>query len=384
MNDLCPHFGSCGGCTFQDVPYEQQVAAKDAQVRESVLPFSPAEVRPILPSPDVWFYRNKMEFAFGGLKDAPPLLGLRQKGKFDRVVDLTECRILSPDAGRLLTAVRRWAEAEKLPTYHLKSHKGFLRYLVVREGKNTGERMVHLVTAVGEAPAESFLSALDAAGVRADTVVWSVNAGLSDLARGEAKAVWRGTGTITETLEGKPYVITPTGFFQTNTRAAETLYGVVRDFAGEGEAMVDLYCGAGTIGLFCASRFRRVVGVELNASSIESARENAQRQGATAEFIEADAAVAVREPSFREVWDHPGTVAVLDPPRPGLAPAVRQLLLEKPPARWVYVSCNPKALAVDLSILNPVFSVDAVQAVDLFPHTPHVETAVRLRRRPGI
>lgn len=367
------------------MPYDNQLAAKEAAVREVVAPFSPGEFRPILPSPDVWFYRNKMEFAFGGLKDGPVLLGLRQKGRFDRIVDLSECRILSPDARRLLAAVRGWAESEKIPTYHLKSHKGFLRYLVVREGKNTGERMVHLMTAAGEASKESFLAALDGSGVRVDTAVWSVNPELSDVARGVLKAVWRGPGTITETLEGKPYVVTLDGFFQTNTRAAERLYGVIREWAGAGETLLDLYCGAGTIGLFCAANFRRVVGVETHPASVESARENARRQGnERVEFHAMDVSSAVKEPWFAALWDDPGTTAVLDPPRPGLTPDLRRQLIERPPARWIYVSCNPKALAVDLAVLSDVFAVQSVQPVDLFPHTPHVETAVLLRRRGGV
>jgi 23S rRNA (uracil1939-C5)-methyltransferase len=380
---LCPHFGDCGGCASQDVPYAAQLAAKDALVRETLAPFSPGELRPILPSPDVFHYRNKMEFAFGGLKDEPPLLGLRRKGRFDRVVDLAECRLLSPEAGPLLAAVRRWATAEKLPTYHLKSHKGFLRYLVVREGKNTGRRMVHLVTAAGEAPKASFLQALDDSGVRVDTAVWSVNAGLSDLARGESSAVWRGDGTITEALEGKPYVITPEGFFQTNTRGAERLYGVVRDFVGSRvDALVDFYCGAGSIGLFCADRAGRVLGVELHAPSVQSARANAKLQGVShAEFVAADAAAFARDPGLLALWGHPGTLAVMDPPRPGLAPEVRRLLVERPVSRWVYVSCNPKALSGDLAHLCSVYSVEAAQPVDLFPHTPHVETAVLLRKK---
>lgn len=382
MTELCPHFGACGGCASQDVPYDRQLELKGDLVRETVAPFSPGEVRPCLPSPDLWFYRNKMEFAFGGLKDGPVLLGLRQKGRFDRIVDLEECRLLSPDAGRLLAAVRRWAVEENLPTYHLKSHKGFLRYLAVREGKNTGERMIHLVTASGEAPKESFLNALDAAGIRADTVVWGVNPGLSDVAHGTSQQIWRGEGAITETLEGKPFIVTPSGFFQTNTRATETLYGVVRDFMGEAKTLLDLYCGAGAIGLFCADRVRRLIGVELHGPSVECARENARRQGAAhADFIPSDAAVIVRDPRFRETWSCLDTVMVLDPPRPGLAPDVRRLLLESPPARWVYVSCNPKTLAADLAVLAPAFRVDAVQPVDLFPHTPHVETVLSLSRR---
>jgi 23S rRNA (uracil1939-C5)-methyltransferase len=323
-----------------------------------------------------------MEFAFGGLKDGPVLLGLRQKGRFDRVVDLSECRILSEDAGRLLAAVRRWAVAEKLPTYHLKSHRGFLRYLAVREGKNTGQRMVHLVTASGEAPGESFLAALDQEGLRVDTAVWSVNPDLSDVAHGVPKAVWRGPGTITEALEGKPYIVTPTGFFQTNTRAAEKLYGVVRDFIGRPDALIDFYCGAGAIGLFCADRAGKVLGVEVHGPSVESARANARAQAADrSEFVRADAAAFARDPSLLGLWESPGTVAVMDPPRPGLAPEVRRLLTEKPLSSWVYVSCNPKALAGDLAVLSGTYSVECVQPVDLFPHTPHVEAAVHLRRK---
>jgi 23S rRNA (uracil1939-C5)-methyltransferase len=382
LADLCSHFGLCGGCASQDVPYPEQLSAKDGVVRQAVEAFSPGEIRPIIPSPDVWFYRNKMEFAFGGLKDGPVLLGLRQKGKFDRVVSLEECRILSPEAGKLMSAVRRWAEAEKLPTYHLRSHKGFLRYLAVREGKSTGERMLHLITASGEAPAESFLKAVDDAGVRADTVVWSVNPDLSDLAYGAVKALWRGNGTITETLEGKPFVITPTGFFQTNTRATEKLYGVVASFLGEADTLLDFYCGAGTIGLFCAGRAKRVWGVEVHGPSVESARENARRQGVSnAEFVQADAAAVTRDTRLLEVWSRPGTVAVMDPPRPGLSPDVRQLLLHKPLERWVYVSCNPKALTADLAMLSSGYKVDVVQPVDLFPHTPHLETVLLLSRR---
>jgi 23S rRNA (uracil-5-)-methyltransferase RumA len=324
-----------------------------------------------------------MEFAFGGLKDGPVLLGLRRKGRFDMIEDLAECRILSPEAGPLLAAVRAWAVREKLPTYHLKSHKGFLRYLAVREGKNTGQRMVHLVTASGDAPRDSFLQALDDAGVRADAVTWSVNPDLSDQAFGIVKAHWRGEGEITETLEGKPYVITPTGFFQTNTRATEKLYGLVRDFAGRADALVDLYCGAGSIGLFCADRAERLVGVEVHGPSVENARRNAARQGvAHAVFLQADAADAMKEPAFLEAWRSPGAVAVLDPPRPGLAPPLRRFLLDNPPARWVYVSCNPKALSGDLASLSEGFAVEAAGAVDMFPHTPHVETVVSLRRKP--
>lgn len=326
-----------------------------------------------------------MEFAFGGLKDGPVLLGLRQRGKFDRVVDLSECFLLSPDAGRLLSAVRGWATAAGLPTYHLKSHKGFLRYLVVREGKNTGQRMVCLVTAEGELPGAGLLAALDAAGVPVDTVIWTVNAGLSDTAQGVPREILRGTGTIDEVLRGKRFQISPSTFFQTNTRGADVLLDVIGEFLGHGaEILFDLYCGSGSIGLALMDRARRLIGVELNPAAVEDARANARRQGADgAEFHALDAAAFARSSDFQNLWTSPGAVAVVDPPRPGLQTDVRRLLVEKPVARWVYVSCNPEALVRDLTALSLVYHPVVVQPVDLFPHTPHVETVVLLERRPG-
>lgn len=389
---LCRHFGTCGGCAAQDRPYAEQLAAKEAWVRRVLEPFTPRDFRPILPSPDVFYYRNKMEFAFGPAKRAGALgghgpedlvLGLREKGRFDRVVDLRDCLLMSPETPRLLEAVRAWARREGLAAYDLKSHRGFLRYLALREGKNTGQRLVHLVTAAGNLPKESFLRVLDESGVPVDSVVWSVNQALSDVARGDSTEVLRGNGTLTETLGGRPFRISPMAFFQTNSRGAEVLYGIITELLGPSpETLFDFYCGSGTIGLFCASRTKRLVGVESHAPSVEDARFNAAVQGAAhAEFHAMDAAEFVRTPGLLDLWSRPGSAAVMDPPRPGLQPAVRHLLIERPVERWVYVSCNPEALARDLPALRDVYDIPAVQPVDMFPHTPHVETVLLLERR---
>lgn len=381
---LCPHFGVCGGCATQDQPYAQQLAAKEAMVRRILQPFPVSTFLPIVPSPDEYFYRNKMEFAFGGLKDAPPLLGLRQKGKFDRIVDLGECRLQSVDVGPLLSAVRAWAVKENLPTYHLKSHRGFLRYLVVREGKKTGRRMVVLVTAEGDIPKESFLEALTSSGARVDTAVWSVNAGLSDVAWGEERAVLKGPGFIEEKLGTLTFKISPRTFFQTNTRGAERLYQLIKEgLPAESKTLFDVYCGSGSIGLFCSDRVGALIGVELNPQAVSDARANALSFGVPhAEYHCADASVFAKSRTLLESWNAPGAVAVMDPPRPGLSAEVRKLLLEHPIAQWIYVSCNPEALARDLSALTPTYRVHSVQPVDLFPHTPHVETVVVLQRTP--
>jgi 23S rRNA (uracil1939-C5)-methyltransferase len=378
--NLCPHFGVCGGCATQDQPYAQQLAGKEELVRGILQPFCPETSLPILPSPDEVFYRNKMEFAFGGLKDQPPLLGLRQKGKFDRIVDLTECRLLSPETGRLLAAVRAWAVRENVPTYHLRSHRGFLRYLVVREGKNTGQRMVCLVTAEGALPNESFVAALQDSGVRVDTAVWSVNAGLSDVAWGEERAVLFGSGHIEDKLGDFSFQISPRTFFQTNTRGAERLYQIIKDGLPDScRVLFDVYCGSGSIGLFCADRVKKLVGIEVNESAVSDARANALSFGINhAGFHVLDASVFAKSPEFLEAWKSPGAVAVMDPPRPGLSADVQKLLLGHPIESWVYVSCNPEALARDLAVLCPTYRVQSVQPVDLFPHTPHVETVVHL------
>jgi len=422
---VCAHFGLCGGCAAQDKPYAAQLAAKEALVRSVVAPFHPSEFFPIKPSPDVFYYRNKMEFAFaiagpssrwdaagpessasGPGKNGSLVLGLREKGQFNRVVNLTDCRLQSPDTPRLLETVRRWAAAEGLRPYDLKRHDGFLRYLVVREGKNTGQRLLHLVTTGGELPAASLLAALDEAGLRSDTVVWSVHQGVADVARGETSRVLKGAGFIQDTLGGLSFQISPTTFFQTNTRGAEVLYQVIKDMlsglflpgpreggpqdrkgGSEIETLFDFYCGAGSIGLFCAEVAKKIIGVEVHAPSVEDAKANAARFGiAHAEFHALDAAGFIARPNLLDQWKRPGSVAVMDPPRPGLQPPVRRLLLQHPVDRWIYVSCNPKALAVDLPLLADVYSIEAVQPVDMFPHTPHVETVVRLvkKQRPRV
>lgn len=325
-----------------------------------------------------------MEFAFGPAPEGGVALGLRQKNKFDGLVDLKECRLISPDAGVLLQAVRQWAATEKIAPYNLRNHSGFLRYLVVREGKNTGQRMVNVVTAAGGLPKESLVQALEKSGVSISTVLWTVQDGLSDVTYGGESTVLKGSGFIDEKLGSLTFRISPNGFFQTNSRGAEGLYRVIKDFVGPRvEALVDFYCGAGTIGLFCADGAGRVLGVEKHAPSVEDARWNASRQEAThAEFHAADAAAFAANPACLSVWNEPGTVAIMDPPRPGLPPPVKRLLREHPVERWIYVSCNPKALAVDLPLLAEMYQVDTVQPVDMFPHTPHVETVLLLARKP--
>jgi 23S rRNA (uracil1939-C5)-methyltransferase len=392
---VCAHFGVCGGCAVQTdekgikapPPYADQLQSKEAQVRRLLEPFDIVEWRPILASPELWNYRNKMEFAFGLLTwtGRELVIGLRQSGRFDSVVDVETCQLMSEEAMELLVRVRHWAKAAGLSGYDRGRHNGDLRYLVVREGKNTDQRMGILI---GSAESrDRIIPALD--GLRSEiepllSTFWSgFTEGRSDVARAEKMQLGWGPGWIQETLNGVTYRISPYSFFQTNTRGTEALYRLLGEWAREdgGGALMDLYCGSGGIALSLASAYDRVVGVDINVSAIEDARYNADlNQIKNTEFVASDTENFLKIlPAAKLAIQL--SAAVIDPPRPGLQPKALQAVLEINPRRLAYVSCNPEALARDLKNLIPFYRIKSVQPVDLFPHTPHVETLVALEHR---
>jgi 23S rRNA (uracil1939-C5)-methyltransferase len=392
---LCAHFGVCGGCTCAPKapdqaaappPYPEQLAQKEARVRQLLAPFDISEWRPIVPSPDLWYYRNKMEYAFGlrTWTERELVIGLRQAGKFDRVVDLQSCLLMSPESLQLVAHVRDWAKAAGLSGYDRGRHNGDLRYLVVREGKNTGERMALLIASTGAR--ERITAALPEATSRLQPLLTTFWVGYtecrSDVARAEKMELQWGPGVIHETLNGVRYRISPYSFFQTNTHGTERLYQLLADWGREtGGALMDLYCGSGGIALSLANSFDRVVGVDINAEAIEDARHNATLNGCEkAEFVASDTEGFLKILPATKLAVQLGA-AVIDPPRPGLQPKAMQTLLDLNPQRLAYVSCNPEALARDLAMLVPFYQIRSVQPVDLFPHTPHVETLVALEHR---
>lgn len=375
----CLHFGECGGCSLQHLSYEQQLRDKAAKVAS----FIGREPDAVNGSPDVWHYRNKMEFSFGDVyppvEGGPTLkLGLKPKGRWWRILDLQECWLPSPETPALLRAVRRWAEENKVPPYNSKKRVGLLRHLVLREAKNTGERMVLLVTENGELPEDSFVQAVLSA-YPATTILRGVNTKVSDTAVSDTLRVLHGPGFVTETLEVRGralrFRISPQSFFQTNTRAAERLYSRVAEWV-EGETVLDLYCGGGGIALSLAPFAGKVVGAEQNPAAVEDAKANAALNGLdNASFYSGD--VAVLLPSLLAL--RPDAV-VVDPPRAGLVAKVAQALAESGPGSLIYVSCNPESLGRDLKLLTPAYRLERAEVFDLFPHTDHVETLARLRR----
>ena len=380
----CTHYPACGGCRFQDLAYEAQIAAKEGQVREALrriggLPEPPLE--PILPAVEVFHYRNKLEYSFTQTPSGTAL-GFHKAGRWDEVLDIERCWLTTELGNAVRLAVRDWARSEQLPAYDQAEHTGYLRHLVVREGRNTGQALVQLVTAPGslKAARESFVETLRRfPEVR--SIHWSVNDRPAEVTNLPTKLLW-GEEAIEEELNGLRFRVRPNAFLQTNTAMAERLYGMAVECAeltGE-ETVYDLYCGIGTIGLTMAREALTVWGVEVSEESVACALENAQLNGiANTAFFAGEVA-----DSLEELADRAGKpdVVVVDPPRAGLSgKALRRMArLEAP--RIVYVSCNPTTLAGNVKTLQDDWGylLESVRPVDMFPHTPHVEAVALLTR----
>ncbi|MFI5363565.1 MAG: 23S rRNA (uracil(1939)-C(5))-methyltransferase RlmD [Elusimicrobiota bacterium] len=382
----CRHFGTCGGCSLQDRAYDDQLAYKKEKVASALHGLPDLPPLSIVAAPDLWNYRNKMEFSFGDVY--PPVegqwlkLGMKPKGRWYHILDLQECFLPSPEAAPLLAAVRSWAEREKVAPYNSHRKEGQLRHLVLREAKNRAERMVVLVTTTGEIPKDSFVAAVKSV-YPATTIMVGRNAKVSDTAVSDSFEILTGSGYITESLDFEggsvDYRISPLSFFQTNTKGTEVLYGLLRSWTRELKAklMLDLYCGGGGIALSLAGAAGKVIGVESNTAAVADAKGNAQLNslgncefyGSTVEFI------------LPSLLDMKPEAAVVDPPRAGLHATAAKALVDMAPPILFYVSCNPEALARDLMALGARYSIDRLVCVDLFPHTEHVETVAWLTRK---
>ncbi len=378
----CDHYPACGGCRFQDLDYEAQIAAKEAQVRDSLiriggLPEPPLE--PILPATSVFRYRNKLEYSFSP-GPAGPVLGFHKAGRWDEVIDIAECWLTTELGNRIREAARAWARESGHPAYDQAEGTGFLRHLVYREGRNTGQVLIQLVTAPGKLDADGFVAALRRfPEVR--SIHHAVNDRPAEVTNLPTTLIW-GDEAIEEELLGLRFRVRPTAFLQTNTEMAERLYELAIEAAGlTGEETVwDLYCGIGTIGLAMASKALTVWGVDVSEESIACALENADLNGiANSAFFAGDVGQAVEE--LRDRSGDPGIV-VVDPPRAGLSnKAVRRLGRIGAP-RIVYVSCNPTTLAGNAKQLREDwgYELKRTRPVDMFPHTPHVESVSLLER----
>jgi 23S rRNA (uracil1939-C5)-methyltransferase len=387
----CKFFGVCGGCKWQNLNYESQIEFKRKNIIDSL------ERIGQIPNPDVnkaigstvqFYFRNKMEFSFSDKrwllpeekdnpeKDASFALGLHIPERFDKVLDIDECFLQSETSNKILNITRNFSKENKLDVYSTKTHQGYLRNLVIREGKHTGDLMVNLVT-YEERPElmEKFSNLLLSSVPGITTVVNSITRRKSQVAVGEYSKILSGPGYINEKIGKYTFQISPDSFFQTNTLGTEKLYSVVEKFLDgkKYSTILDLYCGAGTISIFISAYAEKVIGFEIVEDAIKDANVNAQINGiSNCEFISGDLKDQIGK-------DLPKPeVIILDPPRSGVHEKVLQEILNLSPEKIIYVSCNPQTQARDLIILREKYEIKEIQPVDMFPHTMHMENVIKL------
>lgn len=383
----CPYFGRCGGCRLQHVRYEAQLEFKQRQVAECLARLGgvgPAETLPLAPiigAPEIYGYRNKMEFTFAEA-EGEPIVGLHEAERYDVILDIERCLLQSDPMNAVLREVRAFVREHGWRVYRSEREEGLLRFLMLREGRATGEAMVNLVTASPDMEtARALADRLRARCPQVVSVVLNVNPKKAAVAVGVEEHPVAGNETIRERLGGLDFSISANSFFQTNTRQAERLFEVVAGYAGltGGEVVFDLYSGTGAISLLLARQARAVYGIELVPAAIEDAARNAAANGiANCTFLPGEVRHVLPDLLRRGVR---AEVVVADPPRAGFHPKALRAVLALGPGRVVYVSCNPATLARDVGELaRQGYRLEWVQPVDMFPQTPHIEAVARLTR----
>ena len=398
----CKYFGICGGCKWQHVEYATQLEYKQQHVAdalEHIGGFKGVNILPIVGSDDVFFYRNKLEFSFAdkpwwtekdmvdlkveaGLKNTFAA-GFHVPQRWDKVLNIDECFLQSELSTGILNAVREFALTNNIPAYSPDTESGYFRNLVIREGKNTGEVMVNLVTFEDSPEVMEKLSAgLQKQFPAITTIINNITKRKSQVAVGEYEKIYYGSGIIHDKLGNHIFQISANSFFQTNTKQAEKLYSIAKEFAElkPTDVVYDLYCGTGSIGISISDSVKQVIGIELIESSILNARTNAELNGiSNCEFISGDMKdLLTKDVAWRERYAKPD-VLIIDPPRSGMHPKAVEELGKMQIPSIVYVSCNPATLARDLQMLaKSGYTIEKVQPVDMFPHTYHIECVAKL------
>lgn len=398
---FCPHFGVCGGCKWQCLSYEAQLLAKQQQVMDALQRIGGVELpqcSPILGSQKTTLYRNKLEFGFsnkawltqeqiasGERFSLPGAVGFHTSGSFDKILPIDTCYLMDDINNRLRNGIRDYAYQHSLSFYDQREHKGLLRGMMVRLS-NTGELMLLIQFCISSederAQAMGLLDWIVASFPQVSSLLWVDNQKYNDTFGDLDVHCYHGTDHIYQTMEGLRFKVGPKSFYQTNTDQAYILYKVARDFASlSGQELVfDLYTGTGTIANFVAHEARQVIGIEYVPEAIEDARENSRINGIDNTLFYAGDMKDILNRNFIAKHGRPDVI-ITDPPRAGMHSDVIDVILFAAPKRVVYVSCNPATQARDLQMLDKDYQVTAVQPVDMFPHTQHVENVVLLERR---
>jgi 23S rRNA (uracil1939-C5)-methyltransferase len=396
---FCSHFGLCGGCKWQHLPYEKQLAFKQQQVTDSLtrigkVPMEEVEVLPIAASEHTRFYRNKLEFTFSNRRWLSPeeielsekikaldALGFHIPGYFDKVLDIEQCQLQAEPSNAIRLAVKAFAVAEGLSFFDLRTYTGLLRNLIIRNTP-AGEMMVVVVFGQGEKAAiEKVMTFIDQRFPDLTSLAWMVNTKVNSSIADLQPEIWRGKDFLEEKMEGLRFRIGPKSFFQTNSYQAHRLYSVARSFAGltGREVVYDLYTGAGTIACLLARQTDKVIGIEYVDEAVEHARMNSQKNDISNTTFFAGDMSKVFTSQLMDKYGYPHVI-ITDPPRAGMHPKVIKQIISSGADRIVYVSCNPATQARDIELLSARYKVKKTQAVDMFPHTHHVENVVLLER----
>jgi 23S rRNA (uracil1939-C5)-methyltransferase len=393
---FCEHFGVCGGCQWQMLPYEKQLYYKHKQVYDNLqrigkIPLPDFE--PILGALQTTQYRNKIEYTFGNKRYLLPhelndpnasalqnVAGFHARGLFDKVVDINQCHLQQEPTNRIRLAIKQYALDHDLSFYDIREHQGFLRTMQIRICR-TGEIMVNLVLGYeDEDQRNELLQYIRTSFPEITTLLYTINTKKNDSLFDLNPQVYYGNGYVMESLEDFQFKIGPKSFFQTNTGQAERLYQVTREFAElDGtQTVYDLYCGTGSIGLFVSRQAKKIIGVELIKEAIDDANENALLNGIKhADFFAGDVSEICSDDFFREHGR--ADVVITDPPRAGMHEKLVQKILDIAAPIVVYVSCNPATQARDINLLSEKYEVTRIRPVDMFPHTLHIENIAQLK-----
>jgi len=399
VEPFCQHFGVCGGCQWQMLPYQKQLQYKQQQVIDNLTRIGKIELPDALPiagAGEDKFYRNKLEYTFSTKEYIPNgkfdkadkekslrnVLGFHAKGFFDKVVNIEKCWLQPQPNNEIRNGLREFAWQKKMSFYDYREHKGFLRNLQLRIC-TTGEVMVNVV--FGQDDEEKRVEVLDFLKQQfpqITTLVYTINLKKNDSLSDLEPVSYFGKGYVIERLEDFRFKIGPKSFFQTNTKQAEKLYQITRAFAGldGSQTLYDLYCGTGSIGIFCSKGAKKIIGVEAIAEAIQDAKENALLNNIEhAQFFTGDV-IDICNDGFFSQHGKPDVI-ITDPPRAGMHEKLVRKILEIEAATVVYVSCNPATQARDLALLDQKYEVTKLQPVDMFPHTHHIENVVQLKRK---
>jgi 23S rRNA (uracil1939-C5)-methyltransferase len=402
VQPFCAHFGVCGGCQWQMLPYDQQLVYKHKQVFDNLtriakIPLPP--IPPILGAKETQGYRNKVEYTFATEKFIPfeefkamkaaglePVKsigagGFHARGFFEKVVEIDTCYLQSEPTNEIRKTAVQFAMDNEMPFYNIKQHQGWLRNMFIRN-TTKGEWMVNIILGYdGGEKREALLDLFLKKFPQITTLLYTINEKRNDSMQDLVPQVYFGNGYITESLENFDFKISPKSFFQTNSKQAESLYQVTRSFAEltGNEVVYDLYCGTGSIGIFCSQEAKKIIGVEVVADAIEDAKENARINNLTQTAFFAGDVIDICDDAFFDTHGKPDVI-ITDPPRAGMHDKLVKKLLEIQAPLIVYVSCNPATQARDLSLLGEKYTVTKIQPVDMFPHTLHIENVVQLKR----